>query len=353
MATKTTRRNRQRRGYAVDFHAHIVLPEAVAFAARHGMVREVSQMVRSRMLPTIKAWEQGKLPLTKVKNKGQAAAIRMVDPALQLKDMDDRGVDISVLSASLIHQCTYHAGADAALGIEKKTNDRMAEFIAHAPNRFVGLGSVPMQSVPKAVAELRRCMTGLGLKGVQISSMAGRRELGDSALDRFWQSAESLGAVIFIHPSGVLDARFAKHQLWNSVGQPLEETMAMSSLIHEGVLDRFPKLKICMAHGGGYLPFYTGRADRNYRDKPFTRGPMTMAPSAYLRKFYYESCIYNPDMLEYLAGKVGANRIVMGSDYPVGESDPVGFVRRARGISKDAKEKILWRNASRLLGLSL
>ena len=128
----------------------------------------------------------------------------------------------------------------------------------------------------------------------------------------------------------------------------------MCSLIYEGVLDQFPKLKICVAHGGGYLPYYPGRVDRNYEDKAFTRVNMSMSPSDYLRRhFWYDTSIYDPDMLEFLVRKVGAARIVMGSDYPSGEEDPVGFVRRAKKLSADEKEDILGRNAAKLLGLSI
>ena len=128
----------------------------------------------------------------------------------------------------------------------------------------------------------------------------------------------------------------------------------MCSLFYEGVLDAFPKLKICVAHGGGYLPFYAGRVDRNYFGKGFTRVNMTKSPSEYMRRhFWYDSCVYNADMLEFLVKKVGASRIVLGSDYPVGEPDPIGFVRRVRGLSAADKEDILGRTAAKLLGLSI
>jgi aminocarboxymuconate-semialdehyde decarboxylase len=169
----------------------------------------------------------------------------------------------------------------------------------------------------------------------------------------FWAKAEELGSVIYLHPAGITDKRYEKHQLWNSIGQPLEEAMGMASLFYEGVLDAFPKLKICIGHGGGYLPFYAGRVDRNYLEKPATRLNMTKSPSQYMKMFSYDSCVYNVDMLEYLVKKVGAGRVVMGSDYPVGEKDPVGFVRKSRSISTTDKEKILWKNAARILRLSL
>jgi aminocarboxymuconate-semialdehyde decarboxylase len=271
--------------------------------------------------------------------------------------MDDQGVDIQVLTLSLISHHTYWAGADeeTSYRMERLANDRMAEIIHKYPGRFVGLGGVPLHSLQLAVNELERCMGELGFKGVQVSSTAaGDMELGDERLRPFWKRCEELDAAVYLHPAGVWDLRYAKHQLWNSIGQPLEEAMAMASLMYEGVLDDFPKLKICVAHGGGFSPYYAGRLDRNYFDKPYLRLKMTCSPSDYLKKsFSYDTCVYNPEMLDTLVDKVGAGRIVLGSDYPVGEDDPVGFVRRSKKLSAKEKEDILQNNAAKMLGLAI
>ena len=197
-------------------------------------------------------------------------------------------------------------------------------------------------------------MTELGLRGAQIPSHAETMELGDPRMDVFWKVAERLGATLFLHPAGITEKRYYPYHLWNSLGQPLEEAMAMCSLFYEGVLDRFPKLKICVAHGGGYLPYAPGRVDRNYEDKAHTRVNMKRSPSEYMkRSFWYDTSVYNIDMLEVLVRKVGASRIVMGSDYPSGEDDPVTFVRKARNLSSEEKADILGRNGARLLGLRI
>ena len=129
----------------------------------------------------------------------------------------------------------------------------------------------------------------------------------------------------------------------------------MSSIIYEGILDAFPRLKICIAHGGGYLPYYAGRADKAFIERPESRLHTDRNPSAYMRRFYYDSVVFNLDMLEFLVQKVGAGRIVMGTDYPLNmaEHDPVGFIRRSRLLSKETKDRILWRNAARMLKLRL
>ena len=328
--------------FVVDFHAHMLVPEVVEFARDHVVKTGLPENARltKKVIQQTKKWNE-------------AAGRRMGDFKLRIKDMDKMGVDVQVLTPSLVHQCTYWADPEISLKMEQLTNDRVAERVTSTPDRFVGLGGVPLQSPELATQELERCIKELGLKGVQISSQAADMELGDERLRPFWTKAVELGAVIYVHPAGITDKRFEKHQLWNSIGQPLEEALAMASLFYEGVLDAFPKLKLCIAHGGGFLPFYAGRVDRNYLEKPATRLKMSKSPSRYMKMFSYDTCLYNVDMLKYLIQKVGAGRLVMGSDYPVGESDPVGFVRRLRSISSADKDKILWKNTARILGLSL
>ncbi len=334
---------RSRRPFVIDLHAHVIVPEVVAFAQGH-VVKGAppnDPRIPAEAVRAAREW-------------GERTHRKMVDLQERLRDMDRTGVDIQVLTPSLVHQNTTWAAPETSLKMERLTNERVAEYVAVAPDRFVGFGGVPLQSPALAVQELERCIKELGLRGVQISSTAGAMELGDPGLRPFWAAAEKIGAVVYIHPAGETSPRYAKFHLWNSVGQPLEEAMAMASLFYEGVLDAFPKLKICIAHGGGYLPFYAGRVDRNYLEKPFTRVNMSKSPSEYMKRhFWYDTCLYNQDMLEYLAGKVGPSRIVMGSDYPVGEADPVGFITTSRKLSAADKVAILGKNAAALLGISI
>ena len=262
--------------------------------------------------------------------------------------MDRTGVDVQALSLSSVMSPTCWAPPKEALQKQRQVNDRIAEMMAQHPTRFSGLGEIPLHDPALAIAEMKRCMEDLGFIGVQVSSTAGEWELGDKALWPVWENAEELGALVYLHPSGSTDRRQSYWQIWNSIGQPFEEAMAMASLMYEGVLDAFPKLKICVAHGGGYLPYYIGRLDRNYLEKPYTRVNMTRTPSEYLKCFYYDSCVYNVDILEYLVGKVGANRVILGSDFPVGEEEPVDFVRKSTRLSDADKEKIICGNAAEL-----
>jgi aminocarboxymuconate-semialdehyde decarboxylase len=338
----------KRKPVVIDFHAHITVPEVQDYAAPHSVSRAATRVPEHAFVTD----EHRRL----AKEWTDNIRARMDSYDRRIKDMDEAGVDIQVLTLSLISHHTYWAGADEekSAEMERLANDRMAEIIHKYPGRFVGLGGVPLHSLQFAVNELERCMGELGFKGVQVSSMAGDMELGDTRLRPFWKRAEELGAAIYLHPAGVFDVRYAPHQLWNSIGQPLEEAMAMASLMYEGILDDFPKLKICVAHGGGFSPYYAGRLDRNYYDKPYLRRRMTGSPSEYLkRSFFYDTCVYNPEMLDTLVDKVGSSRIVLGSDYPVGEEDPVGFVMNNKKISTKEKEDILQNNAARMLGLSI
>jgi aminocarboxymuconate-semialdehyde decarboxylase len=272
--------------------------------------------------------------------------------ALRLSDMDRMGVDIQVISPSILQQCTYFAEPHEALKMERLGNERVAEAVAKHPDRLVGLGSVPMQDTALAAQELERCVRDLKLKGVIISSHVNGMEVGEGRFHPFWAKAEALGATIFIHPAGSPDPRMRKHRLLITLGQPLEEAFAQSSLVYEGVMDAYPKLKIVFAHGGGFLPFYTGRHDNDYRAG---RHPTALKGefSSYLPRFYYDTVLFNPDMLEFLATKVPASHLFLASDYPFAEKRPVEYVRRAKKISKKDQDAILGANCARVMGIAI
>ena len=330
------RKGPARKPFVIDFHAHLVVPEVLDFAYENSMF---AQAVAGRG------------------DGGRAESIPdafrkpMLDLDLRLRDMDAMGVDMQVISPSILQQCTYFADAGEALKMERFGNERVAEVVAQKPDRLVGLGSVPMQDAALAAGELERCMGALGLKGVIISSNINGKELGDETLRPFWAKAEALGATIFIHPAGSPDPRLRKHRQLITLGQPLEEAFAMASLVYEGVMDAHPKLKVVMAHGGGFLPFYTGRHDHDYRAG---RGGQSLKGdfSSYLPKFYVDTVLFNPDMLEFLVTKIPASHILCASDYPFAEKRPVDFVRRAKISARD-QEAILGANTAKLLGLSI
>jgi len=320
----------------IDFHAHIVVPEVLDFTYEHSLFAQA-----------VAGPAQGGRPAA----LGEEFRARMTDMALRLRDMDQMGVDIQVISPSILQQCTYFAEPEAALKMERLGNERVAEAVAKHPDRLVGLGSVPMQDSALAAQELERCVKQLGLKGAIIGSLVNGAEVGDERFRPFWAKAEALGAAIFIHPAGSPDPRMRKHRLLITLGQPLEEAFAQSSLVYEGVMDAFPKLKVVFAHGGGFLPFYTGRHDNDYRlgRQSKLKGDF----SSYLPRFYYDTVLFNADMLDFLATKVPTRHLLLASDYPFAEKRPVEYVRRAKRISKKDQDAILGANCARVLGISI
>jgi aminocarboxymuconate-semialdehyde decarboxylase len=314
----------------IDVHAHLLVPEAMKRTYGHSQYARA--VVGGGAVPE---------PLFK----------RMTEVALRLCEVDATGVDLQVISPSIMQQCTYALDPQEALETDRHSNDRVAELVAQHKDRLIGLGSLPLHDVALAASELERCVRNLNLSGVIISSHVNGTELGNALLRPFWAKAAELGAVIFVHPAGSTDKRMLRNRLMITVGQPLEEAYALSSLIYEGVMDEFRTLKILVAHGGGYLPFYTGRHDNEYR---YGRSPQLKGDfSSYLPRFFYDTVLFNPDMLEFLLTKVPASHVMLASDYPFAEKQPVEYVRRARKIGKKEQDAILGANAARLFEIAI
>jgi aminocarboxymuconate-semialdehyde decarboxylase len=217
---------------------------------------------------------------------------------------------------------------------------------------MIGSFTLPLQSRDLSLEELRRCTTDLGMTVVQLPVAVSGTYLSAPEYRYLWDAILDLGITAFVHPDGTRDPWFQSYSMWNSVGQPIEEAKFIASLIYEGVLEQLPDLKIVMAHGGGYLPHYYGRLDRNVKAHPPSTVNISRKPSEYLRNLYYDTCLYEPAMLEALVARVGTDRIVMGSDYPVGDPDPVGFVERCPSLSTDEAELVVGGTVAELLGLS-
>ena len=318
----------------IDFHAHSMTQEV--FDATYDL----------SVLGQIRAQAGGA-----VRPLPEKLLQRMINLDLRLADMDAMGVDIQVVSPNILHQCTYSVDPAEGLRLERLNNDYMAEMVAKAPDRLIGIASVPLQDADLAIKELERAVLDLKLKGVVVASRVNEMELGDPALRPFWKRAEALQVPVFVHPAGNPDPRLRRHSLLISLGQPLEEAYAQTSLIYDGVLDDCPNLKIAFAHGGGFIPYYAGRFDWIYR-----RGSTPQLKhdfSTYLKSFYYETVLFNIDVLEFLATKVDASRIMLGSDFPFGETHPVEFVMSSQVLSDEVKADILGANAAKFLGVSL
>jgi aminocarboxymuconate-semialdehyde decarboxylase len=337
---KTTNKGRhampRRKPIVIDFHAHVVnsqVYEATYHLSVIGRLRASADAAKAIHQMPAAHWQ------------------RMTDLDTRLRAMDTMGVDIQVVSANILHQCTYPLDAEVAHKLERIANDSVAEIVAQKPDRLVGLGSVPLQSPQLAIAEMERVFGDLGLKGLIIGSRAYETDLGDPVLRPFWRRAEDLGVPIFIHPAGNPDPRLRKHSLLISLGQPLEEAFAQTSLVYDGVMDECPRLKIAFAHGGGFIPYYAGRFDWMYRRG--TTGQLKGDFSSYLRAFYYETVVFDPTVLERLAEKVDGSHIMLGSDYPFGETKPVELVQSAKRIPEAARRAILGANAASFLRIDV
>lgn len=324
-----------------DVHAHLLLPALQAEVQR----RDPEGVA-----------EAAALELTRNGGESLAASGAMIGALIpqltsveaRLAAMDEKAVDTQWVSASPNHFYPW-AGEDLAVWAATEANRLVAEHVAAAPDRLVGLGLVPLQHPDRIVGCLDDAVVARGLAGVEISSFAGDVELSDERLEPFWARAAELGAVIFLHPFGCsLDERLDRFYLSNTVGQPTENAVALSHLIFAGVLDRHPDLKIVAAHGGGYLPFAIGRSDRAWKVRPEAQR-CAHAPSSYLTKLWFDTVVHDPIALRHLVEVAGASRVVLGSDFPfdMGLDDPVAFVRGA-GLAEEVTERILSGNAAAL-----
>ena len=272
----------------------------------------------------------------------------------RLADMDSLGVDVHVVSP-YVGFYNYHLPVEVARATSTETNDEIAGMIRAWPDRFAGLGTLPMQDVKAAIAETERCMTRLGLKGVEINDHVNGRTLDEPEFRPFWKAAQELGALVFFHQGGdtVVTPRSARYHLPNTIGNLADRAVTFATLVFGGVMDEFPDLKICLGHGGGYTCFGIGRMDHGWQVRSEARVHITQPPSAYLGRFYYDCIVYTAPALRFLIDSVGADRVVFGTDWPydMALDWPVAWVLGMKGLSQEEKEAILWKNLERLLGL--
>jgi len=288
----------------------------------------------------------GANPVTEPRPGVRELLKRMMRPEAVLEDMDARGIDMAVITASTVLQGSSWADPQTDLELCRRCNAMAAEWESRYPKRFIASTVLPLQDPKLSIGELKN-----GTRVINAGSSYKGVYLGDPVYHPFWQAVNDLDATVWIHPEGITDPWFQRYALWNSAGQSIEEAKVMASLVYEGVMHRFPKLKVVIAHGGGYFPHYMGRMDRNHANRPDTvKNTGGKKPSEFLRSFHYDTCVYEPAVLRVLLDRVGADRLVMGSDYPVGEKDPVGWID-GFGLYASDTEKIRGGNAARLLGL--
>ena len=322
----------------IDIHAHLAVPAAevllrpyAAQSAAMGFSSPDSDAVNRQLFARI------------------GRKLSSIDE--RLVEMDATGIDIQALSP-LPGQTIYAAPPDVGGEAARINNDGIAAAVARRPDRFVGMGVIPLQSPELAIAEMKRCTRQLGLRGIEISSHVNGRELSDPDFRPVFAAAEEMGVLLFLHPLGFTHGeRLHDHYFNNLLGNPIDSTIAVAHLIFDGVLEQLPGLKVCVAHGGGYAATYWGRLDHAWRARPDCRRHISRTPSHYLRMLYFDTLVFDKAQLRFLIETHGADHLCLGTDYPfdMSEPDPIGFHAE---LPESDRDKILGATAAGLLGLS-
>lgn len=322
--------------------------------ARAGRRRQV--VIAGRRIKTIDVHAHCELPGIREMMGGTTPSTgSIVIGPERLPQMDALGIDVEVLS---VNPFWYGVDRDLARRLIAAQNERLAELCARHPDRFVGLATVALQHPELAAEQLEVGMKKLGLRGGSIGASVGSEELASPRFDPFWAKADELGAPIFIHPQGVpeLQTRLQGNGLLgNVIGNPLATTIALSHLIFEGTLDRFPRVKICAAHGGGYLPSYADRSDHGCLTFPdqCTKA-IKKRPTDYMKQLYVDSLVFSPEALRHLIAVCGVTQVVLGTDHPFPwTSVAVDHILGATGLTDADRVAILGGNAARLLQIPL
>ena len=325
----------------IDTHTHVLTEETAALLRK----------------------EAAKVPVTITPVDAESAALDVggvvyrpfprggFDLAHRLRDMDAMGVDVQVLSVT---PQTYLYNQDASLGAMTAAiqNDQIAKLVKQNPQRFMGIATLPMQAPEKAADELKRAMTKLNLRGAMFASNIIGKNLDDPSFEPVWATAEELGAFVFIHPNNVAGAdRMKSYYLNNLIGNPLDTTIGAACLYFGGVLDRYPKLTVVLAHGGGFTPYQAARWEHGWHVRPEPKKNIAKQPVDIAKRFYYDTILHSAPVLEFMIEHVGADRVMLGSDYPydMGMMDCVKHVRGLK-ISDADKATILSTCAQALLG---
>ena len=340
-ATQKTVRNSKGKLKVVDVHCHYLNPE---------VNKKTAHLNAAQYDPTV-IYANDLTNATNV-NQMRDRAPKLMGIDVRIQDMDRMGVDIQAVSPAPYH---YFYFTEPALGAElaREVNEGIANVVSLHPDRFVGIGSVPLQNAELAVRELEYCVKKLGLKGVEINTNVNGLNLTDPrlGLEKFFAKANELGIVIFMHPLGFTQGeRLSNHYFNNVIGNPLETTVAVSHLIFDGVVARYPKIKFIAAHGGGFIAHYWARMDHAWRARPDTRTVIKKKPSSYLEKFYFDSITFDPRMLKQLIDRYGADHVLLGTDYPydMGEDDPRGLIACVPKLSAADRRLIEGGNAMKL-----
>ena len=326
----------------IDIHAHITPPQAVN-------------------LPEGGDWHG----ITSAENGGRKFLVvgpkrHWVHPSYaktteeRIAEMDALGVDVHVLS-TWTQLYNYELPLEQGAAACRDCNDHVIDMVLAHPTRFAGLATLPMQDVAAAIQELERCQAN-GLKGAQINDHVNGVTLDHPDFLPFWKAVEELGALILFHQvenETMVESRTTRYGLGNSIGNHADRTVTFGTLVFGGVLDRFPGLKLCLAHGGGFTCFGAGRMDRGWQVRADARVNIQQPPSRYLDRFYYDCLTHSERALRFIIDTAGIDRVFLGSDWPynMGFESPVEWVNGLESLTQDEKDAILWKNLENALGI--
>jgi len=330
---------------AIDIHTH------VEFAGTFDILekRYAEEEIFNRFVVSVMGRRSAEL------NRGIVAGIRdaLTNPKQKIRDMGEKGIELCVLSSTPF-AFFYEVEDDLAIELACFHNDQLSEMVKNYPDHFAAMATLPLQVPEEALKELDRAINTLGLRGVEIGSHVSQRELGDEAFWPIYKALEDLDVPVFIHPHHVAGLnRLIDFYLNNLIGNPLDTTIAATQLIFSGVLERYPGLKIILAHGGGQFPFIFGRIEHGFEVRPEPKEKVHQPPRAFLKNLYFDTITHNPDALRFLIAFAGSDHVLLGSDYPydMGDPDPVQTVSKLSGIKAGDRRKIMRENAITLFGL--
>ena len=325
----------------IDSHSHVSVPDAAKHAA-----------------PYLKPDPRGAAYTEETRILGRKQDTdrtpNLVDLGLRMRDFEEMGLDAQIVSPAP-PQTYYGLPPDIGRENARIVNDGIAAIAASMPERIpAAMGTVPLQAGGQAATdELEYCMKTLGFKGVEVLAHIGEKELSHPDYEQFWSKVQETEAVVFIHPNSFPEPRrFGPYYFSNVIGNPLDTTMALHYLIFDGVLERYPDVKILAAHGGGYLPSYSGRIDHAWGARTDSHGDLPHPPSFYLKKIYLDTIVFTPHQLEALVKLFGVEKVLLGTDYPydMADYDPLGHIASVECLSEADRSAIAGGNARRLFG---
>jgi len=330
-------------GKKIDGHRHVLFQKAITLASKLDPVKSIN------------IYPPGVHEISEEINrkKGVEWSRKMSDFNENIADLKAAGMDMGVLQPTQT-MFFYWAESSVAAELTRMVNESTAQGVRQHPEYFVGLATVPLQDVELAVRELTYAVRQLGLRGVVTGSNVNGSGFDEEQFQPFFEKVEELDVPIFIHPNNPAGTeRVGKYYLANFVGYPLESTATAAQLVFGGVLDRYPKLKICLSHAGGVLPFLVGRLEHGQSVRPEAQEHCKYPFSHYLKNFYVDTITFRADTLRFVLEIMPEGHVFMGTDYPydMADTDPVGSVK-AGVADENVRSKIFGENLSVVLGLS-